>query len=698
MLKNILLLTFLIITINAASQNSVTNDSDKHAPIDTIWGREVKDTYRWMEDIRSPETLNWLKTQDTLRDKYKGEKLKSLTEHLKHYSTIYGKPIFKEGEYFFSFHHNIGATPSLYYNKQGFFSHDRFLFDPNRLDNSAVISIDEIKLSSDNKILAMLLSKDGSDWKTARLLDMETKELLNDTVDFIKYSHIYWYNNGFFYSKFDVHNTWESFSSIIKGEALYYHRVGTNQNNDLLVYKPTNEYDGFSFLVTPENKYLIIERTGSVYTRLSISLLNDSLIFENKDFIITNNKNIYYDVLGELNGKLLIRSNIYAPNGAIYQFNINAINQGEIFLPEGSQQLESSVIIDNKILCTLSSGKKSFALVVDSTGKLLYRWFIPDGNKFTHISGSIDDPLAIYYFNSFFSPSSVFRINLETFENIPVDTTYINFSNENITTEKVFYYSKDSTVIPMYLTYKKGIKMDGNNPVLLYGYGGFGKSMEPFFNPANIILFNNGGILATPCLRGGGEFPGWHGKGMRFNKQNTFDDFIAAAEYLINEKYTNPSKLAAMGGSHGGLVVGACMVQRPDLFKVVVAIAGVFDMMRYHLYNVGYGYTNEIGNITDSLDFENLIKYSPVQNVKNGVDYPATLLVAGYNDDRVNPFHSFKFLAELQEKGSRNNPYVLYYNIRGGHSGNTIFEERLNENAYIYSFIFKYLGMEKKIR
>ena len=249
----------------------------------------------------------------------------------------------------------------------------------------------------------------------------------------------------------------------------------------------------------------------------------------------------------------------------------------------------------------------------------------------------------------------------------------------------------------MYITHKKDLELNGNNPTILYGYGGFGISMEPFFSVPNIIFLNSGGVLATPCLRGGGDYPGWHELGMRLNKQNTFDDFISAAQYLIGENYTNPGKLAAMGGSNGGLVVGASMVQRPDLFKVVVSEAGVSDMMRYHLFNIGYIYKEEFGNITDSLDFVNLISYSPVNNVKPGVDYPATLLVASDNDDRVLPFHSFKFIAELQDKGSGKNPYTLLYIENSGHSGSPVFEDRISKDAYIYSFIFKYLGIERKI-
>ena len=413
--------------------------------------------------------------------------------------------------------------------------------------------------------------------------------------------------------------------------------------------------------------------------------------------ILSTDKNTNYDVLGEISGSLLVNSNLDAENGAIYKYDPTKTSHREVFIPQYKERLEYAGIMGNMLVKTYTDSQQSFAVISDTTGQNLTAWEIPEGYTFSRFTGSIDDSIAIYYFNSFFSPSSIYKIDLNTFEREPLKKTYIWFDNTNLTTKKVYYYSNDSTIIPMYITHKKDLELNGNNPTILYGYGGFGISMEPFFSVPNIIFLNSGGVLATPCLRGGGDYPGWHELGMRLNKQNTFDDFISAAQYLIGENYTNPGILAAMGGSNGGLVVGASMVQRPDLFKVVVSEAGVSDMMRYHLFNIGYIYKEEFGNITDSLDFVNLISYSPVNNVKPGVDYPATLLVASDNDDRVLPFHSFKFIAELQDKGSGKNPYTLLYIENSGHSGSPVFEDRISKDAYIYSFIFKYLGIERKI-
>ncbi|MBN1183254.1 MAG: S9 family peptidase [Bacteroidales bacterium] len=669
---------------------------------DSVWGRIVYDPYRWLEDINSNETQQWIKLQDKVKDKCYGITYYPLIEYLSSYSQIDYKPIFREGKYYFIYiYEESNQTPSLYFQKNED-KEPKFLFNPNLLDKNSTVSIDEISISSDNKTLAMVLSKNSGDWKTIRFLDIDHKKLLNDTVSFVKYSPVYWYGDGIFYIKYDVNSINESFSGIIKGRALYYHKIGTRQSNDVLIYKPESEFADFNFDVTPEKNYLVLYHTGKnnekrIY-KTSLLKLPFSADKSFRDFIITKNSNLYYNVIGEISDKLLVYTNLNAENGAIYRFDPDKINSGEIFVQQYEERLEYARMIGNKLVRIYNDSQKSIAIISDTIGKDLNSWEIPEGYTFSGFSGTITDSIAIYCFNSFFSPASIYKINLNTFEREPISKTFVLFNNKKLTTEKVFYYSKDSTKIPMYITHRKDIKLNGDNPTILYGYGGFGISMEPFFSVPNIIFLNNGGVLATPCLRGGGDFPGWHEKGKGLNKQNTFDDFIAAAEYLISNNYSNPQKIAAMGGSHGGLVVGACMVQRPDLFKVVVSESGVFDMVRKEFYNVGYLNTEEYGSISDSLDFENMFRYSPVSNVKQGVDYPATLLVASDNDDRVLPFHSFKFLSELQTKGTGNNPYVLYYQEKSGHSGSDVLEKGIETDAFIYSFIFKYFGIEKKIR
>ena len=690
MKKQLLFLVLIAISGNVFSQRT--------AEIDTIWGKVVEDKYRWLEDLESTETNDWLKVQDSIRIVERSGKFNFVYDKISLYSKVYSDYVFKKGSYYFKFFREERyPTASLYYSLDGFFSQDRFLFNPYKMDKKNLLGIDQVEISSDDKTLALVLSKNGSDWKTIRFLDMNTKQLLDDTLENVKYSSMFWFRDGVFYSKFDVKDTKESFKSIIKGQKLFYHKLGTKQENDILIYEPENELSFIRFSVTLGEKYMVLECKKNNSHVLSISQLTNINKIEFNDFIIYKNDELFYNVLGELNGKLLVHSNLNAPNGAIYSFLPDKVNQGEIFVPGIKDQLENVRIIGQKLFCTYDELNQSYGLIVDSTGLDVYKWRIPEGSRFTHISGGIYDSQAIFRFSSFTSPSSVYKLDLNTYKSTSITTTYINYDDKLLQTKKIFYTSKDSTVIPMYITFKSGLKFNGENPVLLYGYGGFGKSMEPFFKPSNILFLMKGGILATPCLRGGGDFPGWHEKGKRLNKQNTFDDFIAAAEYLIKENITVSSKIAVMGGSNGGLVVGACMVQRPDLFKVVVSEAGLLDMLRFHLFNIGYLWKKEYGTVADKEDFDNLLSYSPYHRIKAGTKYPATLLVASDNDDRVAPFHSFKFLASLQENGINKNPSVLYYHKRAGHSGNASYEESLQEDAYIYSFIFKHLGMEKKL-
>jgi len=699
---NYFLFGFLIWSCNVFAQEHYTYpETKKGSQTDTLWGQVVTDPYRWMENTQSPEVRDWIKAQEKIKEEFHGSAYRSVLEKMMQYSYIKFNPLFKEGKYFFYYQINdVAKAPVLYYRKSEY-SDSIPLFNPNLLFDSDHMSIKGISISDNSKLLALSLAKNGSDWSTIRIMDMESHDLLKDQIQFVKYGSVYWYKNGVFYVRYDVSETEESMSGTIKGRKIYYHKIGTNQDEDLLVFSPKNEYSDFGFERTPEGKYLVLyysTRVKSLSTHfVSLIALNDSLVFRPKTLILSKAKNTYFKVLGELNGKMLVKSNLSAPNGAIFQYTMSGTNQRDVLVEQYTQQLDNAKIIGHKLILVYNSEKQARAVIRDSLGKELKAWRIPEGSVFSEFSGDVNDQVAYYSFTSFIHPPSFYKIDLITFKNEPRGHSEITFKNNNLVTEKVYYFSKDSTRIPMYLTHQKDIILDGNNPTLLEGYGGFGISTKPYCSSANIVFMTSGGILASPCIRGGGDFPGWHEQGMRLNKQNTFDDFISAAEYLIASKYTNPKKLAAKGGSNGGLVVAACLVQRPDLFKVVVSESGVLDMLRLHLYNIGYTWKNEYGTIQDSLDFLNLLKYSPVNNVRQHVDYPATLLLASDNDDRVNPFQSFKFLAELQAKGAGSNPYVLYFQRKSGHSGSTIYEETKEADAYVYAFIFRQLGMKTKL-
>ncbi len=698
---SILIFSFWIIS-SAAQKPYVYPATEKDNVTDTLWGKAVADPYRWLEDVSSDKTKEWLKGQARVSDACKSRLSESIAEHLSNYSRIQSKRISKHGKYYFTSRVYRGnETASLYYSLHPD-EEPKFLFDPAILEKSDVISIDGISISEDNKTLALILSKNGSDWKTIRFIDMETRELLKDSVRFVKYSPVYWSGNGIFYIQYDVKDVSESFRGTIKIKALQYHSIGSSQDADIKVYTPESLKDDFSFEVTPGYHYLILSRKKIENEEKEYKVSFRPLPLKEGDdfrtFLESGKKGIYFDVIGEMNDRLLVSSNLNASNGAIYKCDPGKMNSLERFIPQFKERLWlASIINENKIVSLYNGDRKSFGVIFDSSGVKLKSWSIPEGFSFSGLIYSRGDSVLVYYFDSFFSPSSVYQINLNTLFQTSLSKTIVPFSFKELTTETVYYYSKDSTKIPMYLTHKKDMVQDGSNPVILYGYGGFGISTVPFFDVGNIAFLNSGGLLAAPQLRGGGDFPGWHEQGKRLKKQNTFDDFISAAEYLIREKYTNPEKLAILGGSNGGLLVGACITQRPDLFRVAVSQAGVLDMLRYHRYNIGYKYMDEYGSVEDSADFENLLRYSPVQNVKEGVDYPATLLVASDNDDRVSPFHSFKFISQLQAKGSGKNPYVLYYQEKAGHSGSRVFDERMKTKAYVCSFIYKYLGIEGRI-
>lgn len=695
------LLTYILLTTFLGNFVQTSQYSKDQSVTDTIWGQQVSDPYRSLEDIFSSETASWIEKQNSLAETHKGKYYQDFVKYIDLYNSIDYNPLTKEGRYYFYFKiDNSQKASVLYYQTKPELTGKK-LFDPSSLDKRKSFSIDGYKISPDQNLLALILSEGGSDWKTIKFLEISTGKILDETLNFIKYSSIYWSEHGVFYVSYDEKDKKKSFSDHIVDRALYYHHIGTSQNEDILVYAAKHKNEFFEFEVTPFGKYLVLMHSESIEGVNSnvVSIQNlpydSSSVF--RKLIVSNKKGDYYNVIGENGDRLLVESNSNVPNGAIFSYNLNLTNNREIFINPYSERLEYAKMLYNSILRIYNNDKQSFAVICNMKGEQVAAWSIPEGYTFSGFSGCVSEKVAIYHFSSFFSPGYFYQIDLETFERKPLGKTTTFFDIKDLTTQKVWYRSADSTLIPMYLTHLKSFKQNGKNPALLYGYGGFGISMEPFFDVGNLIFLKNGGIIATPALRGGGDFKGWHEQGKRLNKQNTFDDFIAAAEYLIAENYAHPNRIAAMGGSNGGLVVGAAMVQRPDLFKVVVSRAGLFDMLRYHQYNIGYTYANEYGNANDSTDFVNLYKYSPYHNVKQGVDYPATLLVASDNDDRVNPFHSFKFLSQLQEKSISKNPYILYYEENAGHSGSPVYDSRVNRNAFIYSFIFSHLDMDRRI-
>ena len=514
-MRLVLLLPFFSYTL-LAQQAFLYPKANASSQVDTILGRVVKDPYRWMENISSTETTEWLKEEAQLTDTYKKKiSSSSLKDYITNYSYVNFKRLIKQGKYYFSFMINDATeTASLYY-QQYTYTDPILLFDPNTLSRNASIHIDDIELSDDNNTLALNLSKNGSDWETIRFLNINGVKLLDDTLSFVRNENtVQWFKDGVFYVKYyNVKDIKESFSKNIKGQALYYHKLGTKQNQDLLIYKPQSKLSVFSFDVTPEGKYLILDKDTMVdnthIRQISYSVLIDNPSVDFTTFISlipSKNKRPNINVLGELNGKLIVQSDFNAPSGAIFKYDIKGKNKKEFLITPFKNQLEFAKIVGNKIVTVYSDDTSSYAILWDSLGRRLHQLKTPSGYKFdkSHFSYSKTDYTLLLSFYSFFCPPTIYQYNVSTYKAEPLGSTLIQYETKNFITKRVYYYSKDSTLVSMYITHKNKLKLSGDNPVLLYGYGGFGITMEPFYDAANVVFMECGGILATPGIRGGG--------------------------------------------------------------------------------------------------------------------------------------------------------------------------------------------------
>lgn len=668
----------------------------KGSVVDTIWGQAVSDPYRAMEAIHSPAVEQWVAAQEKLTKKA-GRRIASKAQTIDMLSQVNYKPLIRQRGYnFFYSYAQSGETPSLYL-QPGENRQQVLLFNPKSIAKEKSVSISDFALSPNKQTLALTLSSNGSDWREVRFLRMNTKELLTDELRFVKYSTIAWHGDGVLYASYTVDSTAQALSGNIGGRALYYHRLGTDQSRDILLFKPSEANDFFSYEVTPDAKWLVVYHTirsdRGVQNLVSSVSLSDSLVGELKPFLSIPDNRYEIEVVGSLNDSLIVFTNLLAPNGQVILFSRDRLNEGRKLIPEQGSLLTQVKLLNGKLVCQYNNHHREQVAIHNLSGEKVSQWSIPEGFSITDLTGSTDDSMAVYSFHSYYTPPTVYSINLNTFVRKPVGKTIIGYNHKQFSTILLSYKSKDSTEIPIFITYRKGVILNGNNPVLLYGYGGFGISTKPFYDPMLMAFLLDGGVLAMPAIRGGGDFPGWHDAGRRLNKQNSIDDFIAAAEFLTKSGFTNPNRLAIMGGSNGGLIVGAALTQRPELFRTAVSESGVFDMLRYQNYNIGYSYLPEYGSVNDSSDFINLRSYSPVHNVKAGIHYPSTLLVASDNDDRVSPFHSFKFLAELQAKGDGKNPYLLYYQHNAGHAGSDVYKSELEKRGFVVGWLERELGM-----
>ena len=668
--------------------------------VDTYFGTEVKDPYRWLEDDRSKETEAWVEKQNETTFGYLNkipfrEDLKKRLEKLWNYEKL-GSP-FKEGDYTY-FYKNDGLQDQyVVYRQQGDGEPEVFL-DPNTFSEDGTTSLAGLSFTKDGSLAGYLISEGGSDWRKAIVVDTKTMEIVEDTLTDIKFSGLAWQgNDGFYYSSYDKPEGSE-LSAKTDQHKVYFHKLGTSQKEDRLVYggraEEKHRYIGAS--VSEDQRYLTLSAaTSTSGNKLFIRDLQDPnglLIPMVSD---TESDNYLIDNVGT---KLYIVTNRDAPNKKIV--TVDAAKPGvenwEDFIPE----------TENVLTPSTGGGYFFTEYMVDAVSKVMQYDY--DGNMVREIKlpgvgsasgfGGKEDEKEFYFgFTNYITPGSSYKYNVESGEYESYWKPDIDFNPEDYESKQIFYTSKDSTKIPMIITHKKGLELNGKNPTLLYAYGGFNISITPSFSIANTVWMEQGGIYAVPNIRGGGEYgKKWHEAGIKTNKQNVFDDFIAAAEYLIENKYTSSEYLAIRGGSNGGLLVGATMTQRPDLMQVALPAVGVMDMLRYHTFTAGAGWAYDYGTAEDSKEmFEYLKGYSPVHNIEEGVSYPATLVTTGDHDDRVVPAHSFKFAAELQEHQAGDAPTLIRIETNAGHGAGTPVSKTIEQYADIFGFTFFNMGYQE---
>lgn len=706
-MKHIIASLLLVITLFAcktetkkASLTVNYPETSKADSIDTYFGTEVKDPYRWLEDDRSSETEVWVKEQNQTTFGYLEaipfrNDLKDRLEKLWNYEKL-GAP-FKEGAYtYFSKNDGLQNQYVVYRQKEGLEA--EVFLDPNTFSEDGTTSLAGLSFTKDGSLAAYLISEAGSDWRKAIVVDTETKEVVEDTLVDIKFSGLSWRGNkGFYYSSYDKPEGSE-LSSKTDQHKVYFHQLGTPQEQDQLIYggRPDEKHRYVGASVSEDEKYLILSAaTSTSGNKLFIQDLEDP-----NGLLITIVGDTESDnsIIDNVGSKLYIMTDRNAPNTKIITVDAkNPTPENWVdFIPETENVLTPNTG-GGYFFAEYMVDAISKILQYDYDGKLIREVELPGLGSASGFGGKKEDAEFYFSFTNYIIPGSSYKYNVEKGTYSLHWKPEIDFNSSDYESKQVFYTSKDGTEIPMMITHKKGIELNGKNPTILYGYGGFNVSLTPSFSIVNTIWMEQGGVYAVPNIRGGGEYgKKWHNAGTKLQKQNVFDDFIAAAEYLIEKNYTSSDYLAVRGGSNGGLLVGATMTQRPDLMKVALPAVGVLDMLRYHTFTAGAGWAYDYGTAEDNKEmFEYLRGYSPVHNVKAGTAYPATLITTGDHDDRVVPAHSFKFAAELQEKQTGKNPTLIRIETNAGHGAGKPTAKIIEEYADIFGFTLYNMGFEE---
>ena len=670
--------------------------------VENLHGAPVSDPYRWLEDDNSAETKAWVEEQNKVTFAYLEQipertKLKERLTKLWNYER-YGTPSKEGGRYIFSKNDGL-QNQSVLYTMRSLDETPKVLLDPNKLSADGTVALASLSLSEDGQLMAYGISAAGSDWNEIKVREVDSGNERTDHIKWVKSSGAAWTKDGkgFFYSRYDEPKSADALKGVNYFHKLYYHKIGTPQSEDALIYeRPDQKEWGFSGGVTDDGRYLVIHVWQGTDTRNRF-FYKDLQQQDAKVVEFLNDFDADYSFIDNVGTTFYFRTDLNAPRGRVIAIDLatpQRMNWVEV-IPQTAERLQGIGLVNNQFVAFYLKDARTEVKIHDLHGKFVRNVELPGIGSAGGFGGKRTESETFYSFTGFTAPTTIYRYDMKTGASTLFRQPKVDFDPTKFETKQIFYNnSKDGTRVPMFITHKKGLKLDGKNPTLLYGYGGFDISLTPSFSVSTVVWMEMGGVYAVPNLRGGGEYgKAWHEAGTKLKKQNVFDDFIAAAEWLIANKYTSRQKLAISGGSNGGLLVGACMTQRPELFRATLPAVGVMDMLRFHKFTRGWAWTSDYGSPDDATEFKALLAYSPYHNLKAGVSYPATMVTTADHDDRVVPAHSFKFAARLQETHHGANPVLIRIETKAGHGAGKPTSKLIEEAADRYAFLVRELNM-----
>lgn len=700
------LLSLIPVSLLAEPMSFDYPDSRPGDTVDTLHGVKVADPYRWLEDLNSEATAKWVAEQNEVTQEYLADipGSEAISEHLTELWNYerFGLP-FREGDrYFFSKNDGL-QNQSVLYTTRSLAEEGRILLDPNTLSGDGTVALSDYSISPDGKLMAYSLSQSGSDWVEWKVRDIESGEDLSDHLKWSKFSGADWSKDskGFYYGRFAEPEEGDEYTAKNTDKKIYYHRIGEPQENDTLVYeRPDQPLWGLNAGVTEDGRYLVFYVSQGTDTKNG--LFYQSLTEPDAEVVeLFADFDASYSYVTNLGETFLIRTDLDAPRQKVVAVDLKnpEPENWKMVIPESEATLRSVSHVGELLIANYMKDAHSQILRFAEDGRALGEVELPGLGSAGGFRGKADAKETFYAYSSFTDPGTIFRYDISSNQSEVYQRPESKFDPDDYETKQVFYQSKDGTRVPMFIVYKKGLERNGQNPTYLYAYGGFNISLTPGYSPVTMTWLDMGGVYASPNLRGGGEYgEEWHQAGMKLKKQNVFDDFIAAAEYLIAENYTSPPKLAIAGGSNGGLLVGACMVQRPELFGACLPAVGVMDMLRFHKFTIGWAWQAEYGSPDEVEEFKALKAYSPYHNLEDGTTYPATMVTTSDHDDRVVPSHSFKFAAALQAANKGPEPMLIRIETKSGHGAGTPTSKRIEQATDKFTFLSRELDFEVNLK